>query len=482
MKKLLLLIAIIPSFLTAQHVIKGKFSPPEAFKFAFLYRVTPKTSIFIDNADLKEDGSFKFELDSSKVAGTYRIVYAQPQEQYNFDVLYNAKEDIELNFDMEKGVQFVTSEENKLLTSYNKSMNLISSSVSSYYSSTPNDKKGFKKVFKVLKDTQNEFEKASSNTILAKEFIKASKPHTPEAYEDAKTFSKNVKDTFFKAIDFNNPILQNSNFLIENALNYVFSFIDNQEDNKAFNTNIDDVAEAMSNADSSLKKIILQILWSQFAEEENEAVANHIGSNYLLKLAKTEKDQKLVNAITAFEKSSVGKTAPDFELEVLNKKGDVDIKKLSELKDHKNYLIVFWSTTCSHCLEELPQLRDYTLKTPKEQLQIIAVALDNDIYRWKDQTYHYPKFHHVFGEGKWDNKVGNDYNVTATPAYFLLDADKKIIKKPYDFEGFKEWFDDVPKLGAEPLKYPEDSEDKEKESEDKMDKEDKNDKTEKKED
>lgn len=478
MKKLLLLIAIIPSFLTAQHVIKGKFSPPEAFKFAFLYRVTPNTSIFIDNADLKEDGSFKFELDSSKVAGTYRIVYAQPQEQYNFDLLYNTKEDVELIFDMEKGVEFVASEENKLLTSYNKSMNLISSSVSKYYSSTPDNKKGFKKVIKVLKDSQNEFEKASSNTILAKEFIKASKPYIPEDYEDAKTFSKNVKDSFFSALDFNNKTLQNSNFLIENTMNYVYSFIDDQDDNKAFKANIDDVAKAMSNAEPSLKKIIFQILWLQFAEEENEPVSNHISSNYLLELAKNEKDEKLVKSLTAFENSSIGKIAPDFELEVINGKEKIDIKKLSELKDHDHYLVVFWSTTCSHCLEEMPQLRDLTLKAPKQQIQIIAVALDNDIYRWKDQTYEYPKFHHVFGEGKWENKVGNDYNVTATPAYFILDADKKIIKKPYDFEGFKEWFDDLPKYGAEPLTYPEDSDSKNKESEDKMDKEDKSEKKE----
>ncbi len=477
MKKLLLLIATIPSFLTAQHVIKGKFSPPEAFKFAFLYRVTPKTSIFIDNADLKKDGSFKFELDSSKVAGTYRIVYAQPQDQYNFDLLYNAKEDVELTFDMEKGVEFVASEENKLLTSYNKSMNLISSSVSNYYSSTPESKKGFKKVFKVLKDTQSEFERAASNTLLAKEFIKASKPYIPESYENPKTFSKHVKDNFFTAIDFNNETLQNSNFLIENTMNYVFSFVDDQEDNNALKSNIDAAAKAMSNANSSLKKTILQILWLQFAEEENEAVANHIGSNYLLELAKSEKDEKLVTTITAFENSSVGKIAPDFELEVINKKKKIDIKKLSELEGHDNYLVVFWSTTCSHCLKEMPKLKELTLKTAKQQLQIIAVALDNDIYRWKDQTYEYPNFHHVFAEGKWQNKIGNDYNVSATPSYFVLDADKKIIKKPYDFDGFKEWFDSLPKYGAEPLTYPdEDSDDKD--AEDKMDKGDKSEKRE----
>jgi len=480
MKKLLLLFAIIPSLLTAQHVIKGKFSPPEAFKFAFLYKVTPKTSIFIDNADLKEDGRFTFKLDSSKTAGTYRIVYAQPQEQYNFDILYNAKEDIELTFDMEKGVDYISSKENKLLTSYNKSMNLISSSVSNYYSSTPKDKKGFKKVFKILKDTQIEFEKAASHTLLAKEFIAASKPYIPESYEDAATFSKHVKNTFFKAIDFNNKTLQNSNFLIENTTNYVFSFIEDQDDNEVFMSNIDDAVVAMGNTSDSIKKTLLHILWLQFAEEENEPVSNHISTRYLLKLAQKEKDEKLIKSLIAFENSSMNKIAPDFEMEVINKDQKIEIKKLSELKNNENYLVIFWSTTCSHCLKEMPKLRDLTLKTSKEKLQIIAVALDNDIYRWKDQTYQYPNFYHVFGEGKWDNKIGNDYNVTATPSYFILDAQKKIIKKPYDYEEFKQWFEaSASQSKKQRLALPENKRSMPKNSEDKMEKDE--DKSEKKE-
>lgn len=63
------------------------------------------------------------------------------------------------------------------------------------------------------------------------------------------------------------------------------------------------------------------------------------------------------------------------------------------------------------------------------------------MYRWKNLTYDYPDFIHVFGEGKWDNQIGNQYNVTATPSYFILDKDKKIISKPYGISEFKEQLD-----------------------------------------
>jgi hypothetical protein len=43
-RKILFLLAILPSVLFAQHTIKGTFTPAEDFKFAFLYRVTAETS------------------------------------------------------------------------------------------------------------------------------------------------------------------------------------------------------------------------------------------------------------------------------------------------------------------------------------------------------------------------------------------------------------------------------------------------------
>ncbi|MGB2684354.1 MAG: TlpA disulfide reductase family protein, partial [Olleya sp.] len=106
--------------------------------------------------------------------------------------------------------------------------------------------------------------------------------------------------------------------------------------------------------------------------------------------------------------------------------------------------IVFWSTTCSHCLEEIPELRKYVKTLDNKQLKVIAIALDEDRYRWKDMTYDYPEFYHVFGEGKWDNEIGNNYNVKSTPSYFVLDSDKKIIKKPYDFKAFEAYFKTLP--------------------------------------
>jgi thiol-disulfide isomerase/thioredoxin len=165
-------------------------------------------------------------------------------------------------------------------------------------------------------------------------------------------------------------------------------------------------------------------------------------SLHLLKLAKDQKDTELVDAVTVYKNTSLGVIAPDFVFDVL-KDGEKPVaKKLSKLDDAERYLILFWSTTCSHCLDEIPQLKEYVSTLKENKLKVIAVALEDEPYRWKDLTYDYPDFYHVYGEGKWDNEIGNNYNITATPTYFVLDKNKTIIAKPEDIVAFKKYMED----------------------------------------
>ena len=438
-KKLLFLFALLPSLLLAQHSIKGAFTPADEFEFVILYKVTPKTSIYVNNAEIDAEGKFEFELDSTITKGMYRIVYALPQDEYNFDLIYNAKEDVELTFNLDEGVTYVSSQENKLLDAYSKSLQLNSENINAFYSSSNQDTKTFNSVFEVLNETQTEFEKASDG-LIASNFIKASKPYIPSKIEDAESYSKNLQTHYFKNIDFGNETLQSSSFLIETVLNYVFTFKNPIDENLGFKKNIDTVVKAIGE-NPTIKKIILEVLWNQFADVKTESVANHITVNYLLDIAKN--DKALFEKISVFKNTSINEVAPDFTLEI-PKDEKVELVKLHDYNDAEQYVVVFWSSTCSHCLEELPKLQKYTNALEEGKLKIIAVGLDDDIYRWKDKTYDFASFIHVFGEGKWDNEIGNAYGVTSTPTYFILDKNKKIIAKPYDFDDLKAYYQEYP--------------------------------------
>lgn len=440
-RKLLFLLALLPNILLAQHTIKGTFSPAEDYKFAILYKVTPKTSIYVNNAEIDSIGNFQFKLDSTVTKGMYRIVYALPQDEYNFDFIYNAKEDIELTFNLNEGAKYIKSQENRLLNAYTQSLQTVSKSINDYYASNNQNSTEFKKVFGVLSKTQNEFEKASEG-MIASHFIKASRPYIPTEMEDAQTFSKNIKSNYFSNIDFSDTVLQSSSFLMETVLNYVFTFSNPKDKNQGYKDSID-IANFAIGENPEVKETIIEVLFNQFAENNNEEVANYILEKYLLPIAKANKDNDLIEKLTVFKNTSIGALAPNFNFEI-TKNNKTEQVALYDYKEATQYVVVFWSSTCSHCLAELPTFHKYVQSLETGKLKVLAVALEDDFYRWKEKTYDFPEFIHVYGEGKWQNPIGDAYGVTATPTYFILDSNKNIIAKPNDFPALEAYYKEHP--------------------------------------
>ncbi len=434
-KKLVFIIMVLPTIVVAQHTIKGHFSPAKDYEWVVLYEVTPISSLFIANTEINEEGYFEFQLDSTITQGMYKIVFGLPQEENNFDIIYNAKEDVEFTFNNETGIEYKSSIENQLVSSYTNSMSLISQGIGNFFQLQSNDSLALSSIFKTQRETQTNFEEAAKGTI-ASHFIVANRPYIPEGFEDIKTYINNLKIHFFDHVDFNNETLQSSSFLIERILNYVFGmYSENEEEIVTYEKNIDDVFLAMKNADPLIKKNLLEVLWQQMVDANFEEVANYISDNYLISLAEALDDRELVDGLTLFKSLSIGNVAPDFSWEVEEETST--IKKLSELNTAENYIIVFWSSTCGHCLIEIPQLQTYVNSLEEGKLQVIAIGLEDEPFRWENETLKYPEFIHVLGLGKWKNEIGNSYNVTSTPTYFVLDKDKKIIAKPYDFEVLK---------------------------------------------
>jgi len=441
MKRLLLIALLLPSLLLAQHTIKGVFSPAKDFNFALLYKVTPTLSDYVSNAEIQEDGSFEFKLDSTNTKGMYRLVYAVPQEDYNFDIIYNGKEDIELIFNSETGVEFIKSSENKLLTSYTNSMSMVTQSIGNYFSQESKDTTALKAIFKTQKDTQANFEKAAKNT-RALTFINANKPYIPKKIEPVEIYISNLKKHYFDYVDFNNPILQSSNFLEERMLNYVFGMSSaSQDEFENYIENIDVVYSHMKTAPKAVQRIMLFDLWQQMADLKYESVCNYIADKYLMDIAVTLNDQELLKSLILYQNLSKGTIAPDFDIEI-KEEDKLVTKKMSALKGSENYIIVFWSSTCSHCLDEVPQLQKFVKTLGKDKVKVVAIGLEDEPYGWKNLTYDYPEFIHVYGKGKWDNKIGNAYGVSSTPTYFILDEDKKMVLKPLDFEVLKAYFEE----------------------------------------
>ncbi|WP_422106355.1 TlpA family protein disulfide reductase [Winogradskyella sp.] len=424
MRKLILIIFLIPFFITGQSV-KGMFSPAKDFTHAFLYQATPEGANYVNHGKLDSEGRFEIPIDSTAPPGIYKIVYAIPPEENNFDFIYDGKETVAFNFSYEKGVEFTESEENKLWNSYLNSMDMVNQTISNYYSKGGTDIEGFSSIFKVAKDTQLAYE-ASANGKLVSAFITANKPYIPTQYEDLSTYTNNLKQHFFKEIDFGNYVLQSSSFLIDRVTAYVFNMVANPTD-ATYKGLIDDVAGAISNDNLVIKTYLLEVLWQRFVSADNHDVANYIADQHLMALAKQTDNKVLAETISSYKSTSVGTKAPNFEIASSER-----TTSLHELKGSEYYLLIFWSSGCSHCLNELPKIKQLVANKPN--IKVVAFGLENEPSDWTQEIKKYPEFIHTIGLGKWDNPIVKTYGITATPMYFLLNSAKVIMAKPYEYK------------------------------------------------
>ena len=430
MKKLLYTIAFLPALLFGQHKVSGVFTPASKFTYAFLYQTSPTGVNYIDRSKVETDGNFSIVLDSSTVTpGIYKIVYGLPPEDNNFDFIYDGKEDVALSFDFEKGLEFTESNENKLWSSYTKSMELVNNAISNFYSKESTDENAFKDIFKTLKETQDAYENASKGTLVST-FIQANRPYIPTLFEDVSTYSKNLKQTFLQQVDFEDSLLQSSDFLTDRVLAYVFG-MSARLNNESYKKDIDHIVELMSKTNVTVKTTLLQKIWQRFADSVNEPMANYVTDTYLLQLAKEAGYTQLAEILTSYKNNSIGSSAQNFDIPNFE---NGETTSLYDLKDGYRYLIIFWSSSCNHCLEELPEVK---LIIPKNT-KVIAIGIEDDTENWQKEIENYPKFIHVLGLEKWNNSIVKAYNIKATPSYILLDKDKTIIAKPYDLEALKE--------------------------------------------
>lgn len=103
-------------------------------------------------------------------------------------------------------------------------------------------------------------------------------------------------------------------------------------------------------------------------------------------------------------------------------------KSLYDIKASKK-IVVFWSSTCSHCEAELPKLLEKYDKLKAQNIEIVGFSLDSNLDEFRSKANIYPWINDSEGKG-WYSSYGETYNIVATPTYFVLDADNKIISKP----------------------------------------------------
>jgi thiol-disulfide isomerase/thioredoxin len=439
-------IFLIGFSLKAQDTIKGQMNPAKNFSWVILYQLKGVHQQYIANAAV-DNGKFELVIPKGKENGMYRILYDNKKNLF-LDFIYN-HENVDVIFHPDYPsvlAKYKTSVENKLYQKYLDSIsdkfNALDSVQVAYFKTkdtkletTLND--FYHKKLKETKATQKQFENNSKDK-LAHHFIRANnRYYTKNLIKNTNQYMDTLRAHYFDYVDFNNPVLERSSFFIDRIIDYITYLHTSNDAEKTNELQKKAIADVLKKIDKiTLKKDIIESLMFMYGQQENKEIVDYLLENYYNKLPVSLQDAEFKLMIKDFFKTTIGQPAPDISWDVYGKKYD-----LYKLPESDYYIVLFWSSTCSHCMKEVPKFNDF-LKD-KKNITTIAVGLEDDESKanWKELTFDFDNIkYHVLGLGKWQNKYSRDYGITGTPSYFILDKDKKIIAKPYDLEALKEFF------------------------------------------
>ena len=129
----------------------------------------------------------------------------------------------------------------------------------------------------------------------------------------------------------------------------------------------------------------------------------------------------------------VGAKAPDYSgITIDGKTYDLNHSQATKT------IVFFWSTDCEYCHEFLTQIRKHLdLKTDFE-LVTFALADNKEEVAKTVKKMRLPGYH-FYDALRWDSKAFLDYHITSTPTVFVLDENKTIVCKPYDWYELNDW-------------------------------------------
>jgi len=440
-KRLLLIFLFVNSFLHAQYVVQGELQRHQNYPWMILYGLEDGQQNYIAYDSIKK-GRFSIAIPNQQGPGMYRLVY-DVKNQASIDFIFD-NENIELIFDplkAEESVQFTESENNKIYQNYLKLTQGIQEELDSiqarFFQIKDNSlAKQYNLKRQQLIALQKEFETTTKGKI-AQHFIKASaKYYEKELFPSPSDYVASIKTHYFDAIDFNDKVLLNSTF-IHDRINVFIFYLNAAEDKtqlaKLQKEAIVGVLEKTAN-NHKLSKDVQEGLIYGYANLEDTDMVDFVLHSYS-KLPKEFQDANFVNDIKGQLRTSIGATAPNFSWPLKS-----TTQNLYNLKTTQKYVIVFWSSTCGHCLQEMPVL--YNFLKNDANVKVIAIGLEDaeSVTGWRNMILKYPNFMHVYGVNKWENQTAKLYGVNATPSFFVLDAQKKVLAKPDNVKELKVFF------------------------------------------
>lgn len=204
---------------------------------------------------------------------------------------------------------------------------------------------------------------------------------------------------------------------------YLSNFCDKNEEGSK--KGIDIVMQTVKN-NSELSSFTYNLLLKTFIKLESEPLANYLMEKYGTTCALNLPFEEL-KKLQTLQALSMGGLAPEISLP------DQD-GKYHSLREYtaknKFTLVVIWLSWCARCQSEIPKLNELYSQFKSAGLGVYAVSLDEKKEDWEKITSLNKNWKNVceMVPIKKSTVVAN-YNITTTPALYVLDRNGKIVGK-----------------------------------------------------
>ena len=392
--------------------------------------------------------SFTVTAPATIESGVYRFQYAHSEQIQYIDLILNGQDrnirfSIKANDEVAKPV-FTGSVENIAYQDYLQRIKFLLGKIdllNQFIYAYPSPKT------EVVRAALAEYEKEKLAYSLALEDFKskmkgtwayhmvANRPYYfTNPTDDPRIQDYMKREHYWEGMDVSNVKLINSPLYTEHILNYLRYWMNpkmnfnSAEKTEGFKRDVDRIIRQFS-TNKEMHEFAYRYLTLGFKEIGEEEVLKYMDENYktlaeqcMDNVEKSEFDRRMKGYAALKE----GNLAPNI---VYSDAKGVK-QELHKLKSPQT-MIVFWASTCPHCLEEIPKVNLWAKNNP--QTKVLAISLDGDAVAYKKAIVDLPDIIHSCDFKRWDGAAVNDYFIFGTPTYILLDRDKKIISKSSSF-------------------------------------------------
>ncbi len=414
MKKIILVasLLLVNSY---QAQFKINITAPTSFTPTELYVYTLNGSKdVLTSKDIKKGGSWDIKI-TQPYSGMMKLYFPETNASINF---ISENKDIKLNFETEKNkiVNVDYLDEANLAMSQNQDVQQKKEVILPALYQIKGYYKNKSEFGSALDSEINRLSNPTAN--LAKfPFISFYNNNYSKFLEKSADKKGVTHDDVINFITKSNELLESSSLLKPVLISYL-----NLGPTSTITTNVDKLLAAV-NTETPRGQTVL----SELIEIFDTYAMQDLKTKYLTeaKNLKCAINDRLTNTIASNAKTDIGAIFPNY---TFTRATNTKAKSIFDVKADRK-VIIFWSSTCSHCEAELPKIIEKYNAIKKMNGEVIAFSLDNDMAAYSNKANMLPWINDSELKG-WNSSFAETYNLHATPTYFVLDGNNKIIAKP----------------------------------------------------